>query len=64
MILDAIDFFKAFDSVWHPALFHKLVSADLPPRFALWTQCFLSDRQASMVYQNHKSRSFPVRHGI
>ena len=26
-ILSTIDFFKAFDSVWHPALFHKLISA-------------------------------------
>ena len=24
---------KAFDSVWHPALFHKLISARLPPCF-------------------------------
>ena len=30
MILSTIDFLKAFDSVWHPALFHKLISAGLP----------------------------------
>ena len=41
-ILSIIDFSKAFDSVWHPALFHKL------------TQFFLSDRRACMVFQNHK----------
>ena len=29
-ILATIDFSKAFDSVWHPALFHKLTSAGLP----------------------------------
>ena len=57
-ILSTIDFFKAFDSVWHPALFHKLISAGLPPCFARWTQSFLSDRRAYVVYQNHKSRSF------
>ena len=28
-ILSAIDFSKAFDSVWHPALFHKLILAGL-----------------------------------
>ena len=30
-ILSAIDFLKAFDSVWHPALFHKLILAGLSP---------------------------------
>ena len=34
MILSTIDFWKAFDSVWLPALFHKLISADLRPCFA------------------------------
>ena len=32
-ILSTIDFSKAFDSVRHPALFHKLISAGLPPCF-------------------------------
>ena len=57
-ILSIMNFSKAFDSVWHPALFHKLVSAGLPSCFARWTRSFLSDRRASVVYQNHKSRSF------
>ena len=63
-ILSTIDFFKAFDSVWHPALFHKLISAGLPPCFARWAQSFLADRRACVVYQNHKSRSFRVRRGV
>ena len=62
-ILSTTDFSEAFDSVWHPALFHKLISAGLPPCFARWTQSFLSDRRACVVYQNHKSRSFRVRRG-
>ena len=33
-ILSTIDFSKAFDSVWHPALFHKLISAGVRPCFA------------------------------
>ena len=57
-ILSTIDFSKAFDSVWHPSLSHKLISAGLPSCFARWTQSFLSDRRASVVFQNHKSRSF------
>ena len=39
-ILSTIDFSKAFISVWHPALFHKLISTGLPPCFACWTQSF------------------------
>ena len=62
-ILSTIDFSKAFDSVWHPALFHKLVSPGLFPCFARWTQSFLSDRNACVVYQNHKSRCLRVRRG-
>ena len=63
-VLSTIDFSKAFDSVWHSALFHKLISAGLPPCFARWTQSFLSDRRASVVFQNHKSRSFQVNQGV
>ena len=63
-ILFTIDFSKAFDSVWHPALFHKLISAGLPACFGRWTQSFLSDRRACVVYQNHKSRSFRVHRGV
>ena len=58
------DFSKAFDSVWHRALFHKLISAGLSSCFARWIQSFLSDRRACVVYQNHKSRSFRVRRGV
>ena len=61
MILSTIDFSKAFDSVWHPALFHKLILADLPSCFAPWAQSFLSDRRACVVYKKHKSRFFLVR---
>ena len=37
-ILSTIDLSKAFDSVWHPSFFHKLISAGLPACFARWTQ--------------------------
>ena len=57
-ILSTTDFSNVFHSVWHPALFHKLISAGLPPCFARWTQSLLSDRRACVVYQNHKTRSF------
>ena len=64
MILSTIDFSKAFDSVWHAALFHKLISAGLPPCFARWTRSFLSDRRASVAYIYHNGRSFRVRRGV
>ena len=35
-----INFSKTFNSVWHPFLFHKLISAGLPSCFARWTQSF------------------------
>ena len=57
-ILSTIDFSKAFDSVWHPALFHKLISAGLPPCFARWTRSFLFDGFVCVIFQSHKSRSF------
>ena len=63
-ILSTIDFSKAFDSVWHPALFHKLISTGLPPCFARWNQSLLSDRCACVVYQNYKSHSSRVRRGV
>ena len=39
-IFSTIDFSKAFDFVWHPALFHKLISADFLPCFARWDSIF------------------------
>ena len=40
------------------------MSGGLLPCFARWTQSFLSDRRACVVFQNHKSRSFRVRRGV
>ena len=45
-ILDTIDFSKAFDSIWNPTNFHKLISAGLPSCFGRWTQSFFSNRRA------------------
>ena len=63
-ILASIDFFEAFDSVWHITLFQKLILAGLPPCFARWPQSFLSDRRACVVFQNHKSSSLRVCRGV
>ena len=63
-VLATVDFSKAFDSVWHPALYHKLLAAGLPPCFVRWTQAFLSDRRAHVAIKNHLSRPFRVRRGV
>ena len=39
-ILSTIDFSKSFDSVWHPAHFHKLISADLSSLLCLLDSVF------------------------
>ena len=57
-ILVTTDFSTSFDSVCHPTLFHKLILEGLPFYFARWTQSFLSDRRACVVFQNHKSCFF------
>ena len=46
-------------TVWHPALSYKPISASLPFCFAHWTQSFLSDRCACVVFQNLQICSFP-----
>ena len=42
-MIATIDFSKTFDFVWHPTLFHKLISAGLPPCFDRWTQYFFCE---------------------
>ena len=63
-ILASVDFSKAFDSVWHSALFHKLLSLKLPPCFVLWVRSFLSDRRAKIQVGGSHSRSFCIRRGV
>ena len=63
-ILASVDFSKAFDSVWHSALFHKLLSLKLPPCFVFWVRSFLSDRRAKVQVGGSHSRSFRIRRGV
>ena len=63
-ILSTIDFSKAFDSVWHSALFHKLISLGSLLALLVGLNLSFCDRRACAVYQNHKSRSFRVRRGV
>ena len=63
-ILASVDFSKAFDSVWHSALFHKLLSLKLPPCFVLWVRSFLSDHRAEVQVGGSHSRSFRIIRGV
>ena len=63
-ILASVDFSKAFDSVWHCALFHKLLSLKLPFCFVLWMRSFLSDRRAKFQVGSSHRRSFGIRRGV
>ena len=63
-ILESVDFSKAFDSVWHSALFHKLLSLKLPPCFVLWVRSFLFDRRAKVQVGGSHSRFFRIRRGV
>ena len=57
-------FLKSFRLCLASRPFPHIYFGCLPPCFARWTQSFLSDRRACVVYQNHKSRSFRVRRGV
>ena len=63
-ILTTFAFSGIFDSVWHLALFQKLISAGFPPCFARWIRSFFSDGRACVVFQNYKSRFFRVCQGV
>ena len=66
-ILASVNFSKAFDSVWHSALFHKLLSLNPPPPppcFVLWIRSFLSDGRAKVQINGSRSRSFRIRRGV
>ena len=63
-ILASVDFSKAFDSVWHSAMFHKLLLLKLPPCFVLWVRSFLSDRRAKVQVGGSCSLFFSIRRGV
>ena len=63
-ILASVDFFKAFDSVWHSARFHKLLLLKLPLCFVLWVRSFLSDHRDKVQVGGSRSLSFRIKQGV
>lgn len=59
-----LDIEKAFDSVWHNALIHKLVKLDFPSYIVKIIQSYLSGRKAFVDVQGSASMPFDVPAGV
>ena len=59
-----IDLAKAFDSVSHPKLLHKLRKIGFGGEVLSWLQSFLTGRQQSVIVGNSRSTPQPVVSGI
>lgn len=60
-----LDFSKAFDTVWHPALLHKLYhQAHITGRLFFWLVAFLSDRFFYLVSGSLSSALFDIKRGV
>ena len=64
--IDAIflDFAKAFDSVSHQLLIHKLKSFGIHGKLLIWLANYLSDRTQQVVLEGSVSSSLPVISGV
>ena len=63
-VLATVDFAKAFNSVWHSALFPKLLSLGLPLCFVEWIRSYLSYCRSKVRIYNSYSRPFRLRRGV
>lgn len=59
-----LDLEKAFDTVWHDGLIHKLSAAGYPVYLVKLIQSFLSNRKAFVSYQSGNSPSYQVPAGV
>ena len=59
-----LDFAKAFDTVPHRRLLHKLESYGITGNLQRWINAFLSDRSQVVLVNGTKSQSAPVISGI
>ena len=63
-VLATIDFSRAFDTVRHDALLHKLSILGLPLPFIRWIKAFLSDRRAAVSFNGELSKFFRLKAGV
>ena len=59
-----LNFSKAFDSVPHKRLIHKLSSMGIRGKFLRWITSFLSNRRQRVVLRNGISKWLPVISGV
>ena len=59
-----LDFYKAFDRVWHDGLLHKLGKCGLHPSALAWLQNYLSDRYLSVRVCNATSNPITITAGV
>jgi hypothetical protein len=58
------DIEKAFDSVWHDGLFHKLLLFDFPPYLIKIVKSFLENRSFQVSIKNCLSKKFNILRGL
>ena len=60
----ALDISKAFSSVWHAGLLHKLQSYRIPGQIFGVISSFLSNRRLRVVLDGKSSQEYPVNAGV
>ena len=58
------DFKKAFDSISHPLLLHKLLNFGVAGDIWLWIKDYLSERTISTIVNGTKSSRHNVKYGV
>lgn len=59
-----LDIEKAFDSVWHDALIHKLIKLKFPSFLVKVIKSYLTDRSAYVSFQGSNSQPFNIPAGV
>lgn len=59
-----LDVEKAFDSVWHDGLLHKMMSTNIPLQLIKITESFLSERTFSVKIENQNSSIRKANAGV
>ena len=59
-----VDFNKAFDTVSHVLLIHKLQKLDIPPFVIIWIINFLTDRTQAVIIDSKRSFKMSITRSI